>query len=72
MVNWSLNADTFERYYFKPNQQHAINKEIASKIFGHAEKGTTSGVEAEATTIVGGTTHNTNVAEAKTDRMLQA
>ncbi|KAG1037581.1 hypothetical protein G6F43_012829 [Rhizopus delemar] len=65
-VNWSEKSDTFERYYFKPNDQHERNAQMTKKIFGSAEKSTTSVVEAEATTIVVGTTHNTHVAEAKT------
>lgn len=67
-ANWSLNASTFEKYYFKPSNQHARGAEINTKTFGTAtENRTTSGVGVEVTTIViVGTTHNGNVAEAKT------
>jgi integrase len=68
-ANWSLHSDTLEKYYYKPFDQHKTAASMIERNFAsHAEKGTTSGVEAEATTIVVGTTHNIQVAEAKTKR----
>jgi integrase len=58
-ANWSLNGDTLEKYYYKPFDQHRTATDMVEKKFpSQAEKGTTSGVEAEATTIVVGTAHN--------------
>ncbi|KAI9003534.1 hypothetical protein CLU79DRAFT_714313 [Phycomyces nitens] len=67
-ANWSLNSDTFERYYFKPADQHAQGSDIAEKLFGEVtENETTSKVRVEPTAIVLGMTHNGNVGETKTE-----
>jgi hypothetical protein len=55
--------------YYKLLDQYKIAASMIERNFAsHAEKGTTSGVEAEARTIVVGTAHNIHDAEAKTKR----
>jgi integrase len=57
-ANWSLTSDTFERYYLKNNKLLQSRGLLNTLILDHAENDTTSGVEAEASTIVLGTPHN--------------
>jgi hypothetical protein len=64
-ANWSLNSNTFEKYYYKPSSQLSTSTAICHPIFS-SEKRITSEVEVEATGIGLGTTSNTNVAETKT------
>jgi hypothetical protein len=57
--NWSHSADTLERYYLKSkNKLQKSSQLLQALILDDAEKDTTSGVEAEASTIVLGTPHN--------------
>jgi hypothetical protein len=66
-ANWSLASDTFEKYYLRPSDHLAKASSISSKVFlANTDNVTTSGVEAEASTVVVGTTHNRNDAEAET------
>ncbi|CEP10666.1 hypothetical protein [Parasitella parasitica] len=66
-ANWSLSANTFEKYYYKPSGQHARGSFITEQLFDDTENRTTSEVGVEATSIVLGTTHNGTVAETKTE-----
>lgn len=63
-ANWSLNSNTFERYYFKPPRQDHDCINIQNSIFC-TENNTTSESEAEATSIVLGTTYNTEVVQTQ-------
>jgi hypothetical protein len=65
-ANWSLKSNTFENYYYKPRDQHKRGQEMVNKPFGDiTENRTTSEVGVEPTTIVVGTTDNSNVDETK-------
>ncbi|CEP07322.1 hypothetical protein, partial, partial [Parasitella parasitica] len=57
-ANWSLNSNTFEKYYYKPVGQEHDSTIIQNSIFSTAENRTTSESEAKATRIVEGTTYN--------------
>jgi integrase len=57
-AGWSLNSSTFEKYYYRPNTLFRSSHTIMKRLFSGTDKVTTSGVEAEASTIVVGTTHN--------------
>ncbi|SAL98989.1 hypothetical protein [Absidia glauca] len=64
-ANWSLASNTFEKYYLRPSDHLAKGlakaSSISSKVFlASTDNVTTSGVEAEASTVVVGTTHNRN------------
>ncbi|KAG1265988.1 hypothetical protein G6F68_003111 [Rhizopus microsporus] len=65
-ANWSLSADTFERFYFKPSHQERTSQSIMGLIFSSSENSTTSEVETEATKVDLGTTFNRTVAEMET------
>ncbi|ORE04686.1 hypothetical protein BCV72DRAFT_307080 [Rhizopus microsporus var. microsporus] len=70
-ANWSLRSSTFENYYYKPHDQHKRGREMANKLFGDVTKNRiTSEVGMEPTTIVVGTTGNSNVGEMKTKDMV--
>ncbi|CEP17469.1 hypothetical protein [Parasitella parasitica] len=60
-----------QKCYYKPNNQHARGSDISRQHFDDTmEKGTTSDIGIEATTIVLGTTHNGSVAETKTEDVM--
>ncbi|KAG1044720.1 hypothetical protein G6F43_011417 [Rhizopus delemar] len=70
-AHWSLNSNTFEKYYYKPNDQHQRGASMVEAVFGDVtKKRTTSGVGVEANAIVVGTTHNGDIAETKTKDVL--
>ncbi|EIE79019.1 hypothetical protein RO3G_03724 [Rhizopus delemar RA 99-880] len=56
-AHWSLAADTFERFYYKPAHQIHNSRDIINSIFSDSENNTTSGVEMEATKVGLGTTY---------------
>ncbi|CEG70420.1 hypothetical protein RMATCC62417_06324 [Rhizopus microsporus] len=67
-VNWSLNNSTFVDYHYRPRDQHTRGAMIVDTVFGNVTKKiTTSEVGLEATAIVVGTTHNSNVVEKTTE-----
>ncbi|ORE22988.1 hypothetical protein BCV71DRAFT_164180, partial [Rhizopus microsporus] len=58
-ANWSLSANTFERFYYKPPHQHAGSKKITYSIFSFCPKNhTTSEVRLKSSRIGVGTTSN--------------
>jgi hypothetical protein len=61
-AHWSLEANTFERFYLKPPHQQADSTTINESIFSSiTENNTTSGVRLESTGIGVGTTSNAKV-----------
>jgi hypothetical protein len=48
-ANWSLSADMFERFYFRPLHQERTSQRITSSVFSFSENSTTTEVEMEAT-----------------------
>ncbi|SAL96228.1 hypothetical protein, partial, partial [Absidia glauca] len=72
-ANWALSSNTFEKYYLRPYDQLVKSSNIVSRVFlGSAENETTSGVEAEASTVVVGTHHNGLDAEAETRDVVES
>lgn len=65
-AGWSLNTNTFERFYYKPSAQESSSTAIINSIF-LSEKPITLEVEMEPTEIVIGTTNNQYVGEMKTN-----
>ncbi|KAG0733952.1 hypothetical protein G6F57_013986 [Rhizopus arrhizus] len=57
-ANWSSNANTFERYYYKPTAQQSSSTSIANSIFSLTDNHTTLTDGAELKRIVVGTTNN--------------
>lgn len=51
-ANWSLNSDTFEKYYFKPSSQQSSTANINNSIFSSTENSITLEVGVESTEIV--------------------
>ncbi|KAG0980756.1 hypothetical protein G6F29_007590 [Rhizopus arrhizus] len=69
-ANWSLNSNTFEKYYYKPNHTDRISTAIGNSMVNNlSENNTISGVRTEATSIGVGTTCNTDVAVVRTEDM---
>ncbi|KAG0848661.1 hypothetical protein G6F17_011455 [Rhizopus arrhizus] len=68
-ANWSLNSNTFEKYYYKPSSQASSSTAISNSIFS-TEKRITLEVGVESTGISLGTTTNTNVDETKTENVI--
>ncbi|CEI92980.1 hypothetical protein RMCBS344292_07225 [Rhizopus microsporus] len=70
-ANWNLNNSTFEDYYYKPGNQHIRGAIIVDTVFGNViKKVITSEAGLEATAIMVGTTHSSNVAEKMTGDVL--
>ncbi|KAG1175043.1 hypothetical protein G6F70_004829 [Rhizopus microsporus] len=70
-ANWSLNNPTFEDYYYRPGDQHTRDAMLVGTVFGNVTKKiTTSKVGLEATAIVVGTTHSSNIAEKTIEDMV--
>ncbi|KAG1156291.1 hypothetical protein G6F37_007748 [Rhizopus arrhizus] len=58
-ANWSLNSNTFEKYYYKPNNTDRISTTIGNSMINSlSENITISGVRTEATRSRVGTSHN--------------
>ncbi|KAG2201090.1 hypothetical protein INT47_010842 [Mucor saturninus] len=57
-ANWSLNSNTFKKYYYKPVAQESLNTRITNSFFS-TENIITLNVGVESTRIVLGTTINT-------------
>ncbi|ORE12150.1 hypothetical protein BCV72DRAFT_189559, partial [Rhizopus microsporus var. microsporus] len=66
-ANWSLNADTFEKYYLRPASRRRQGQRISKRILEATEKKTTSEVGVSHTATVEGTTHNGLVGETETE-----
>ncbi|KAG1439349.1 hypothetical protein G6F57_019453 [Rhizopus arrhizus] len=60
-ANWSLNADTFEKYYLRPANRRQQGQMISKRV-----------LEESHTAIVEGTTHNSLVGETETEDMVGA
>jgi hypothetical protein len=69
-ANWSLNSNTFEKYYYKPSSQLSSSTSINNSIFSSTDKSITLEVGVESTGIGLGTTSNTNVDETKTENVI--
>ena len=69
-VNWSLNSNTFENFYYKPSSQTSTSTAINNSIFYSPEKRITLEAEVESTGIRLGTTTNTNVDETKAENVI--
>ncbi|KAG1546588.1 hypothetical protein G6F49_010451 [Rhizopus delemar] len=71
-ANWSLNSNTFEKYYYKPPYKDKVSTAIGnSMIMNLTENPTISGIRTEATSIGVGTTCNTDVAVVRTKDMVK-
>ncbi|KAG1061808.1 hypothetical protein G6F41_011968 [Rhizopus arrhizus] len=67
-ANWSLNSNTFEKYYYKPNHTDRISTAIGNSMVNNlSENNIISRVRTEATSIGVGTTCNTDVAIVRTE-----
>ena len=60
-ANWSKNANTSAKYYFKPIAQQSSSTKIASSILSLMENRTTLNDGVESREIVVGTTNNLTV-----------
>ncbi|KAG1181129.1 hypothetical protein G6F36_010105 [Rhizopus arrhizus] len=69
-ANWSSNANTFEKYYYKPRAQESSSTRIANSIFSLTTNYTTFEDRAESRRIVVDTTNNTNADEAKSKNVV--
>ncbi|EIE88968.1 hypothetical protein RO3G_13679 [Rhizopus delemar RA 99-880] len=69
-ANWSSNANTFEKYYYKPRAQGSSSTKVANSIFSLTTNHTTFEDGAESRRIIVGTTNNTTVDEAKTKNVV--
>lgn len=70
-ANWSLNSNTFERYYYKPTAQASSSTQIMNSIFS-TESSVTLEVVVKSTGIVLGTKNNTKIDETKTENVIHA
>jgi hypothetical protein len=70
-AGWSLNTNTFERFYYKPSAQESSSTAITNSIF-LSEKPITLGVGMEPTEIVIGTTNNQYVGSIPTPNVIDA
>jgi integrase len=71
-ANWSLNSNTFEKFYYKPTTQDSSNTAITHSIFSQAENSITLGDGVEPTEIDLGTTNNPTVGETKSNNVIDA
>ncbi|KAG1488932.1 hypothetical protein G6F46_001125 [Rhizopus delemar] len=71
-AGWSLNSNTFERFYYKPTNQDSSSTAITHSIFSQAENSITLGDGVEPTEIDLGTTNNPNVGETKSNNVIDA
>ncbi|KAG1032972.1 hypothetical protein G6F25_010875 [Rhizopus arrhizus] len=70
-ANWSLSANTFERFYYKPTYQESASAHINNTIFSFAaDNHTISEVRLESTGIGLSTTSNAKVDERRTKDMV--
>ncbi|KAG1036148.1 hypothetical protein G6F43_013106 [Rhizopus delemar] len=70
-ANWSLNSNTFERFYYRPPRRRLRSTRIQQSIFSNAENSTTLEDESEPTRIELGTTSNTNVGEEESENVVR-
>jgi hypothetical protein len=68
-ANWSLNTNTFEKFYYKPTTQTSSSSAITNSIFLQ-ENTITLEVGMEPTEIDLGTTNNQNVGEMETNNVI--
>ncbi|KAG1514262.1 hypothetical protein G6F47_011917 [Rhizopus delemar] len=66
-ANWSLNSNTFEKFYYKPSLRVSSSAAINHSIFSSTDNSITLEVGVESAGISLGTTSNTNVDKTKTE-----
>lgn len=73
-AHWSLRSNTFEQYYFRPNDQHIKGAEITETLFSHLmENKTTSEDGTQSTEIVSeNSPHNRQVDEVESEDVVGA
>jgi integrase len=69
-AGWSLNSNTFEKFYYKPTNQESSSTAITYSIFSQTENTITLEDGVEPTEIVLGTTNNPNVGETKSNNVI--
>jgi hypothetical protein len=69
-ANWSLNSDTFKKFYYKPVAHASSNATINNSIFSLPENHIILNIGMESTGVDLGTANNTNVAVMETENVI--